>query len=223
VPGANLSTVPSVGIGVRTLLILCSATTLLGCAACRSSSPPPAPDDPPADMMGIPEALLHKCTRVAALRSACPTKMPQLTEQAHRAKAFRTGRSSVFYVEWSGPYPGITRRNAPPRFAHINVIASPVDHPLAFDWPAQMITEIEELANAQEKRDEPLLLGAYTWGGKSGEVALAPSFPAGGIEGDHLIFRWIETETAYSISLHAWKPLVESLNDLKAVVESVPI
>ena len=34
-----------------------------------------------------------------------------------------------------------------------------VDFSLAFDWPAQMITEIEELANAQEKRGEPLLLG----------------------------------------------------------------
>jgi hypothetical protein len=66
VPGANLSRVPSVGIGVRTLLILCSATTLLGCAACSASSPPPVPDDPPGDMMGIPE-VLHKCTRVAAL------------------------------------------------------------------------------------------------------------------------------------------------------------
>jgi hypothetical protein len=59
------------------------------------------------------------------------------------------------------------------RFAHINMIASPVDHPLAFDWPAQMFTEIEDLENTQDKRDEPLLLGKYTWGGKSGEVAFA--------------------------------------------------
>jgi hypothetical protein len=39
---------------------------------------------------------------------------------------------------------------------------------------------------------------------------------------DHLIFRWIEANTAYSISLHAWKPAVEGLNSLRAVVVSLP-
>jgi hypothetical protein len=78
------------------------------------------------------------------------------------------------------------------------------------------------LDDSPRKRSEPLLLGAFTWGGKEGEVALAPSFPAGGIEGDHLIFRWIEADTAYSISLHAWKPAAESLESLRAVVASLP-
>jgi hypothetical protein len=43
----------------------------------------------------------------------------------------------------------------------------------------------------------------------------------GGIEGDHLVFRWIEGDTAYSISLHVWKPIAQSFDALKSVVESI--
>jgi hypothetical protein len=173
-------------------------------------------------MMAIPGPLFDKCTTVAELEAACPTQMPQVDDEAPRSRAFRSGQSSVFFAEWSGPYPGLSRRNAPPRFVHVNVIASPVDHPLAFDWPTEVTTPLEELDNVPKKRDEPLLLGAHTWAGRKGDIALAPSFPAGGIEGDHLIFRWIEADTAYSISLHAWKPAVASYDALRVVVGSLP-
>lgn len=202
-------------------LALCSAAALLVCAACVSSSQPPEVEDTAPEMMAIPGSLLDKCTDVDDLEPVCPTKVPLVIDEGHRARAFRSGQSSVFFVEWSGPYPGLSRRNAPPRFAHVNVIASPVDHPFASTWPTRATTALEELDGAPKKRDEPLLLGAYTWAGKKGEVALAPSFPAGGIEGDHLIFRWIEADTAYSISLHAWKPAVESFDALRAVVASL--
>jgi hypothetical protein len=148
--------------------------------------------------------------------------MPKVTDEGdHRARAFRTEQSSVFFAEWSGPYPGLTARNAPSRFVHINVIASPLDHPLAFEWPTEPTTDWDALEAVPRKREEALLVGARTWAGRDGEVALAPSFPDGGIEGDHLIFRWVEADTAYSISLHAWKPLSESVDNLKAVIESV--
>jgi hypothetical protein len=215
--------VPSVGIAVRSLG-LCSAATLLVCAACASSPPqPPEAEGAAPDMMAIPQPLLDKCTDVADLEASCPTKMPQVINEGHRARAFRSGRSSVFFVEWGGPYPGLTPRNAPPRFAHLNVIASPIDHPLAFKWPTRATTPLGDLDNVPKRRDAPLLLGAYTWGDRQGEVALGPSFPAGGSEGDHLIYRWIEADTAYSISLHAWKPAVDSFDALRAVVASLSV
>jgi hypothetical protein len=217
----NLWGIPSVRIGVRSLALCCA--TLLACSGCVSSPQPPEAQNTAPNMMVIPGPLLEKCTDVAELEPACPTQMPQVIAEDRRARAFRSGQSSVFFAEWSGPYAGLSRRNAPPRFAHVNVIASPVDHPLAFNWPTGATTALEGLNNAPKKRGEPLLLGAYTWAGKKGEVALAPSFPAGGIEGDHLIFRWVEAGTAYSISLHAWKPAVESFDALRAVVASVSI
>jgi hypothetical protein len=201
-------------------LRFCASLTMIVCVGCASASTPPEIEDAAPETMAIPQAVISKCTHVTALTAACPTRMPKVIDEGNRARAFRTGPSSVFFAEWSGPYPGLTPRNAPPRFVHINVIASPLDQPLAFEWPTRPTTGLEDLAKAPKKLDEPLLVGAYTWGGRDGEVALTPSFPAGGIEGDHLIFRWIRGDTAYSISLHAWKPLAESLGSLRAVVES---
>jgi hypothetical protein len=165
--------------------------------------------------------ILRKCTDVANLKVACPTQMPKVNDPRSRARAFRTGRSWVFFAEWSAPYPGLSTRNAPPRFAHLNVIATPVDHPLAFTWPLRVTATLDELENAPKKRGEPLLLGEYRWADRNGEIALAPSFPAGGIEGDHLVFRWVEGDTAYSISLHVWKPIAGSFDALKFVVASI--
>jgi hypothetical protein len=198
------------------------ASTVLACAACVSTTQPPEANDVGPDMLAIPRPILEKCVDVGVLETVCPSEMPQVIDKGRRSKAFRTEGSSIFFAEWSAPYPGLSRRNAPPRFAHLNVIASPVDDPLGFRWPTRATTGLEDLDNSPKKRSEPLLLGAFTWGGKEGEVALAPSFPAGGIEGDHLIFRWIEADTAYSISLHAWKPAAESLESLRAVVVSLP-
>jgi hypothetical protein len=195
--------------------------TLLFCVACASGSQQQEMEDAEPETMAIPQSVLIKCTDVTALSSACPTQMPKVIDERRRARVFRTGASSVFFAEWSGPYPGLTPRNAPSRFVHINVIVSPLGQPLAFRWPTRRTGDLEDLGRVPKKRDEPLLVGAYTWGGRDGEVALAPSFPAGGIEGDHLIFRWIQAETAYSISLHAWEPMGESINGLRAVVESV--
>ena len=172
-------------------------------------------------MARIPLPILRKCTDVANLKVACPTQMPKVNDVRSRARAFRTGRSWVFFAEWSAPYPGPSTRNAPPRFAHLNVIATPVNHPLAFTWPLRATATLEDLENAPKKRGEPLLLGEYTWGGRNGEIALAPSFPAGGIEGAHLVFRWVEDDTAYSVSLHAWKPIDQSFDALKSVVASI--
>jgi hypothetical protein len=204
------------------VLSLSAAAILLASGACASSQQMPKPEDAATRMMAIPRTVLDGCTDEAALEPACPTQMPRVTDGESRARAFRTGRSSVFFAEWRGPYPGLSHRNAPPRFVHINVIASPVDHPLAFKWPTRATIALEDLENVPRKRNEPLLIGAYTWTGRKGEVALAPSFPAGGIEGDHLIFRWVEAATAYSISLHAWRPVVKCFNSLRAVVKSVP-
>jgi hypothetical protein len=67
---------------------------------------------------------------------------------------------------------------------------------------------LEELENAPQKHAEPSLLGKYTWEDKEGEVALAPSLPAGGIEEDHLIADGLKpTPLAASASTHGSRQL----------------
>jgi hypothetical protein len=180
-------------------------------------SPSPSSDEPPPDLMAIPSSVLDTCTAVAALRAACPTQVPRVDAEDHRSDAFRSGRAWVFFAEWSGPYPGLSARNAPPRFTHVNVITAPIEYELAFGWPQT----VADIGTIPPERSEPLLLGSFAWGGKEGEVALAPSFPTGGIEGDHVIFRWTAAETAYSVSLDAWDSIPDTLDHLEAVVESI--
>jgi hypothetical protein len=64
------------------------------------------------------------------------------------------------------------------------------------------------------------MLGDYVWGGTDGTLVLAPIFPLGGVDGDHLIYRWDRDGVEYSISLHAWTPLAETMATLHAIVET---
>jgi hypothetical protein len=73
-----------------------------------------------------------------------------------------------------------------------------------------------------EERVSGLSCGERTWNGRTGELVLAPSYPHGGMEGDHLVFRWAQEGEDFSLSLHAWDPLEETKATLKALVESLP-
>lgn len=53
-------------------------------------------------------------------------------------------------------------------------------------------------------------------------MVLAPSFPTGGIDGDHVIFRWSEDDAEYAVSIHAWDPLSDSIEMLRSVIASIP-
>jgi hypothetical protein len=145
--------------------------------------------------------------------------MPTVDASQDRAGAFRNGRDQfVFFTEWSGPYPGVTEKNAPPRFTHIVVHASDLEGSLPFEWPK----EVRDVPNPiPKKRHAAILSDETTWFGRTGQLVLAPSFPTGGIDGDHIIFRWQEGELAYAISIHGWAPLGESIKTLKEIVGSI--
>jgi hypothetical protein len=72
------------------------------------------------------------------------------------------------------------------------------------------------------KRRGGVDLGDARWNGRSGRLVLAPPYPRGGINGNHLLFRWREGGTRYQLSLHAWEPLTETVAALRAIVGSLP-
>jgi hypothetical protein len=74
----------------------------------------------------------------------------------------------------------------------------------------------------EERRRAYLSLGRATWAGRRGELLLAPPFPRGGIEANHLVFRWRDGDAARRVSLHGWEPFTEVRPVLRAVVESIP-
>jgi hypothetical protein len=135
----------------------------------------------------------------------------------HRARASSERKNVwVFFAEWNGPHPGITKRNAPPAFAHVNAIAGDVQ------WMAGFHLDQASDNDPPEERTSGLSFGERTWNGRTGELLLAPSYPHGGMEGDHLVFRWAQEGVDFSLSLHAWDPLEKTKATLKAVVESLP-
>jgi hypothetical protein len=197
----------------RSLIVI----ALLLVPACDDSEPPRR--EATVELMAMPTRAVSRCGAQALLAEACPTRAPRISRDA---SGFRfadagdpRGRYDVVSVEWSGPYPGLTPRNAPPRFAHIVVVGGDVDLALSFRWPTQKPAHER---TPDDKRTTPLLLARPSWRGVDGTLVLAPSFPRGGIHGDHLVYRWRQENADYALSLHAWTPLDEAVATLRAVV-----
>jgi hypothetical protein len=131
------------------------------------------------------------------------------------------GTDAYRVVEFAAnaPYPSIGRRNSPPRFAHVVLKGGDLTKAFYFEWPSGPTVPV---AGALEgDRQTPLLLETQSWAGRQGTLVLAPAFPAGGVDGDHLVYRWEEGDQEYALSLHAWKPLDECVATLRVLVESV--
>lgn len=171
------------------------------------------------ELMALPQKHLAECHRLSALDPACPKSVPSVEATQARSRAFTSGRGHfVYFAEWSAPYPGVSIKNAPPRFAHVVVHAGDLQDAFPFQWP----TEEEPVPDPiPKKRRDPALLEKVTWSGKEGELVLAPSFQAGGIDGDHVVFRWRDGDEHYAISLHGWTPLHETIQALRAVVSTI--
>lgn len=168
-------------------------------------------------LMAMPPKMLAGCTRFEELEPACPAMVPEIAKSAFSSsKASREATELwVFFAEWNVPRRGLSEKNAPPQFAHVNAYAAAPDMLVQF--------ESEELGEDAPSgtRTSGLTLGERTWNGRTGELVLAPSYPHGGTEGDHLIFEWTQDDLTYSLSLHAWDSLDETEATLEAMVASI--
>jgi hypothetical protein len=110
----------------------------------------------------------------------------------------------------------------PPVWAHISVAAGHIlgSQASLFPWPKSRTPT--PLRNGLFGRDRPtaLFLGQVRFGKRSGTLVLAPSYPAGGMVGDHLIFYWKTNAVDHMISLHGWEPFLQLVATLRAMVDS---
>ncbi|MDQ3619777.1 MAG: hypothetical protein M3391_06550 [Actinomycetota bacterium] len=185
-----------------------------------ASAEEPSPDTSAeaAPLVAMPSKMLASCRRFAELEPACPARVPAIEKSAFtRAKASREAKQLwVFFAEWNAPRPGLSEKNAPPEFAHVNAYAATPDMMVPF--------ESEDIGEEMPagRRTTGLNVGERTWNGRTGELVLAPSYPHGGLEGDHLVFEWKQDDLTYSLSLHAWDSIDETEATLRAMVESLP-
>lgn len=175
----------------------------------------------PIPLMPTPAAALRACRRSELLRPACPGRVPRVPVGRIDAGLYgdfpNTG-AQAFNLQWGGEDPERPALNRPPGMLHLVILAGPLA-------PAPYgLTDEQPLRDRvlRETRKRGVFFGTVHWGGRTGALVLAPPYGLGGIEGNHLIFRWRGGENEYALSLHGWEPFRETVSALRRVIDSLP-
>jgi hypothetical protein len=204
------------------------AVTCVFSAAASSADAFQARSQPAVRMMVTPPSALGLCRRSARLRPFCPRRLPYVehlaSEPAYLSSLCRVGHRGCAGLTWDDlelEHSG--SGNHPPRWAHASLAAGRIigSSGFAFSWPRTRRVAARDGLFAS-RRPRALFLGQVRWGTRSGELVLAPSFPAGGMMGDHLIFYWRRNATDHMITLHGWEPFTQVVGTLRATVLSAP-
>jgi hypothetical protein len=201
-------------------LVLCACTLALSQAAPASTG-----TRDPVRLIPLSATKLDHCERSGLLRAACPRVVPRVgAPYLSNLSVELTGRSvlDVFNLERGGEYPRAPERNAPPRMAHVVAVAGNVERLASFREPRDEPGNEVRDGLVRRSRAAPLSFGHVRWGGRLGALYLMPSYPRGGMLGNHLVFSWRQDERPYALSLHAWEPLTESVATLRSMVEGLP-
>jgi hypothetical protein len=175
----------------------------------------------PVTLVPMPPQALRRCRRFPELAELCPLEIPEgrFGPGSGAYQAFSCARCPqpaawTFGLSEGAENPRRPERNRPPELVHLVVTAAP---PLRTDLPRQ-----RELRDGllEERRRKLVFLGRANWGGHEGVLILAPPYPLGGVQSNHLIFSWAGGSKA--VSLHGWEPFTEVPDVLQAVVESIP-
>jgi hypothetical protein len=173
----------------------------------------------PIQLMRTPYGPLRKCRSSKLLTPACPRAIPRIPGW-RTYPSYGNPVTNTFGLERGGEFPGKPELNRPPAMLHFELSAARGRRQvLAFAWPRGAAVHPRD-GLVREKRGRPLGLGDAVWGGRRGSLVLAPPWPGGGSQGNHLIFRWRAGGVTYFVGLHAWEPFLETVSTLRRMVES---
>ena len=213
------------GRGALSIVLLVAASALAAaCATTERAGSPSGPvtgsqSAPGAALVPAPAAVIAKCVSVLRSREVCPRLLPRV-DGRYKARTFFLSKAfALVDISYSGPYPGLSSKNAPPRFVHVVVKSGDLSQAFPFAFPSAPSSPPGLPAHYLRR---PLAVGNFTWGPKTGTVVLAPVYPIGGLDGGHLVFRWTSQREEHAVSMHAWPPLSDSMNHLEAIVASIP-
>ncbi len=169
---------------------------------------------PKPSLMPLPPRAARRCAATSGIGAICPAETPEI-----EGRTFLSLQSArrLFSAEWGVGRSGIGRRGSPPHFSHVVVQASDPGTILPFEVPVAVAPRV----GLGRRRKGALLLARPHWNDTKGSLVLAPPYPEGGVNGDHLLYLWRADEVAYAVSLHAWLPLRDAAATLRAVVESI--
>lgn len=205
--------------GGRTQVVRAIAVTAVILAVCATAAGAPRR----VELVRLAPKKLAHCRKAPLLRAACPRLVPRVRAEYlnHLAVEGEGTRFSLatFNLERGAGDPHVPERNAPPRMAHLIVVGGHVERSAAGVFDHLQPTPLSD-GLMRRKRNRSLGFGTVRWAGRTGELSLAPSYPRGGMHGDHLIFRWRQSGRDYAVSLHAWEPLTQAAATLRAVAAS---
>ena len=175
-------------------------------------------------MERTPAYVLGYCRRSKKLPLACPKLLPRMSQPSPHweTSVCVAGRSGCLGLTWDVlDMVDAGYGDRPPIWAHISIYAGNLTTAFRFAYPTHGVRAKRLDGLFSNTRPKALFLGAYRWGGKVGTVVLAPSYPTGGEQGDHLIFRWKQDSLGFAVGLHGWEPLSQTMATLKTMIESI--
>jgi len=175
-------------------------------------------------MEKTPAYVLGYCGRSHRLPLACPRLLPHMAQPSPHWEITlclvgTVGCSGVTWDDLNLADAGDGVR--PPLWSHISIYAGNLVSAFRFPYPTRgrRVRNLHGLF--ARDRTRPTFLGSYRWAGKRGTVVLAPAYPRGGEQGDHLIFRWRRSGVGYAVGLHGWEPLSQAFATLRAMIRSI--
>ena len=175
------------------------------------------------ELVPTPARAVRRCERFRRLAPACPYVVPaapfdpsSILYAADSYGGAPGGEDWTFTLGWGAEHPGEPALDRPPALVHVVATAG--------DLPRRPLAGLAKPRDGllAKRRRGFLLLDRVSWAGRSGALVLAPPYPRGGIEGNHLVFEWRANGSTYRLSVHAWEPFSEVPDVLKEVVESLP-
>jgi hypothetical protein len=175
-------------------------------------------------MERTPSYVFGYCDRSRRLMLACPHVLPKMSQPSPHweVNLCLIGHSGCAGLTWDdlslvdGGY-----GTRPPAWSHIVVQAGNLATAFPFTYPTRGTTVTHLDGLLARTRTRAVYVGTFIWGGKRGTVILAPDFPGGGEQGNHLIFRWRERHTDFALGLHGWEPLSQTFAALRQMVISI--
>lgn len=172
-----------------------------------------------ATLGDLPDRAFRLCTKGPPLSRACPLLVPVVFPSKYVIDSFGRPGGPFQVLELAAGAPGSNfSRNAPPRVAHVVVESGKPQFLIDLGEPAGEPLPLRRVLGDHLDAPQPVTLDKR-WGWKT-QLVLAPSFPAGGAHGDHLVYRWKSGGMEHVISLHAWEPAGEAVRTLHAIVRS---
>jgi hypothetical protein len=154
-----------------------------------------------------PAYVLAYCDKSRLLPRACPRVLPRMSQpsphwEANLCLVGHRGCAGLTWDDLSLVDAGYGDR--PPVWSHVIVQAGNLAHAFPFRYPAagRRVARLDGLFG--RTRSRAIYIGKFTWGARRGTVVLAPDFPTGGEQGNHLIFRWRQHGTDFAVGLHGW-------------------